>query len=268
MRSSARQRLDAILAELYASKEVTASSLAAALSVSEATVRRDLRVLAQEGQIVLNYGGATLPGHVDFSYRSKAIRNVEAKRIVGELAGELIAEGDQIFVDSGTTCAQLAGHLKRKRSLSVIVNSARLALELDSPNLQVILLGGEYRPDRMDNVGPLANTTLSELHGYHAFVSADGMNREVGLMASDVESAYIFRLAVANAKATTLLADHTKFHSTALCRIVGWDWISRVVTDRRPDEEWMTFFAERKIEVIYPGTSPVELKKESTDFSD
>ncbi len=268
MRNSARQRRDAILAELYADKEVSASSLSSTLSVSEATVRRDLRALAQEGQIVLNYGGATLPSHVDFSYRSKAIRNVEAKRIVGELAGELVSEGDQLFVDSGTTCAQLAGHLKRKGSLSVIVNSARLALELDSPNLQVILLGGEYRPDRMDNVGPLANTTLSELHGYEAFVSADGLSREVGLMASDVESAYIFRLAIANARATTLLADHTKFHANALCKIVEWDCVRRVVTDSRPDEEWMTFFQERNIEVIYPGASPVELKKESTDFSD
>ncbi|MBN1556022.1 MAG: DeoR/GlpR transcriptional regulator [Phycisphaerae bacterium] len=255
MRSSARQRRDAILAELYASKEVTASSLAGALSVSEATVRRDLRALAEEGQIVLNYGGATLPNHVDFSYRSKAGRNVDAKRIVGELAGGLIHEGDQIFVDSGTTCAQMVSHLKRKRSLSVIVNSARLALELDSPNLQVILLGGEYRPERMDNVGPLANTTLSELHGYHAFVSADGLNRQVGLMASDVESAYIFRLAVANAKETTLLADHTKFHASALCRIVGWESIRRVVTDRQPDEEWTAFFEEQNIEVIYPGTT-------------
>lgn len=226
--------------------------MAGALCVSEATVRRDFRALAKEGQIVLNYGGATLPSHVDFSYRSKAMRNVEAKRIVGELAGGLIAEGDQVFVDSGTTCAQLAGHLKRKRSLSVIVNSARLALELDSPNLQVILLGGEYRPDRMDNVGPLANTTLSELHGYHAFISADGLNRQVGLMASDVESAYIFRLAVANAKETTLLADHTKFHANALCKIIGWDSIRRVVTDHKPDEEWTTFFKERNIEVICP----------------
>ena len=120
-------------------------------------------------------------------------------------------------------------------------------------SLQVILLGGEYRPDRMDNVGPLANTTLGELHGYHAFISADGLNREVGLMASDVESAYIFRLAVANAKETTLLADHTKFHANALCKIVGWDRVSRVVTDHKPDEEWTTFFEEQNIEVIHPA---------------
>lgn len=235
--------------------------MADVLCVSEATIRRDFRALAEEGKIVLNYGGATLPNHVDFSYRSKAMRNVEAKRIVGELAAGLITQGDQVFLDSGTTCAQLAPHLKRKGPLSVIVNSARLALELDSPNLQVILLGGEYRPDRMDNVGPLANTTLSELHGYKAFISADGLRRDVGLMASDVESAYIFRQAVANARETTLLADHTKFHSSALCRIVGWNSIVRVVTDRLPDEEWQTFFNERNIEVIVPGRGREEPQK-------
>ncbi len=252
MRFSTRQRREAILSELYSKKEVTASRLAGLLSVSEATIRRDLRALAQEGQLELNYGGASLPNHVDFSYRSKAMRNVEAKRIVGELASEWIADGDQIFVDSGTTCFQLTPNLKRKQAVSVIVNSARLALELETPNLHVILLGGHYRPDRMDTVGPLASAALSQLQGYKAFIGADGLSMDIGLTASDVESAFIFRLAVANARETTLMADHTKFRASALCKIVDWEPIVRVVTDQRPTEEWMAFFRERQIDVIYP----------------
>lgn len=252
MRQNARQRREAILAELIDYHEVTASDLAEKLAVSQATVRRDLHALADEGQVELSYGGATLPKHSDFSYRAKALRNPEAKRVIGRLAAEFVEDGDQIFVDSGTTCYEMAPGLMRKRGLSVLVNSARLALELDSPNLEVILLGGQYRPDRMDTVGPLASAALDQLRGYAAFLGADGLSQDFGLTAGDVESAFLFRQAVANARECNLLVDHSKFRTPSLCRIVQWDAITRVLTDQPPEPDWAAFFRERSIEVLTP----------------
>jgi DeoR family fructose operon transcriptional repressor len=252
MRTSARQRRETILAELYKNKEVTASTLADQLSVSEATIRRDLHALHEDGQLELNYGGATLPIKGDYSFRAKALRNVEAKRLIGQLAADLIDNGDQLFVDSGTTCFEMTPSLKTKRGLSVIVNSARLALELDTPTLDVILLGGHYRPDRMDTVGPLAMAALDQLRGYVAFIGADGLSMDFGLTAGDVESAYIFRQAITNARETILLADHSKFRAPSLCKIVDWSPISRVVTDRPVDESWKMFFDEHDIDIVTP----------------
>jgi DeoR/GlpR family transcriptional regulator of sugar metabolism len=253
MRPSARNRHEKILAQVYTNKEVMASSLAEYLSVSEATIRRDLRAMADEGKLELVHGGAVIPKNRDFSYRSKAMRNVEAKQIIGRLAGNLVADGDQVFLDSGTTCFEMVPSLKRKKGVLVIVNSARLALELDTPNLKVILLGGQYRPDRMDTIGPLANAALDQLRWYTAFIGADGLSMEFGLTASDVESAHMYRRAVENAREVVLLADHSKFQAASLCKIVDWEPISRIVTDRQPDEEWMSFFAENQVEVIYPS---------------
>lgn len=230
--------------------------LAEHLEVSEATIRRDLKALADEGKLELVHGGATLPRRTDYSFRSKGMRNVDAKRVVGRLAAELVSNGDQILVDSGTTCFQMIPVLKTKRGVSVIVNSARLALELDTPNLDVILLGGQYRPDRMDTVGPLANATLEQLRGYVAFISADGMSMDFGLTASDIESADLYRRAVANSREAVLLADATKFQSPSLFKIVDFDAISRVVTDRAPSPEWMQFLQEKNIEVIHPVAGP------------
>ncbi len=252
MRSSTRQRQDRILQEIYEKKEVTSSGLSELLHVSEATIRRDLHALAEAGQIELQYGGATLKRSSDFSFRSKARRNVDAKRIIGNLASDLVNDGDQVFLDSGTTCFEMTTHMKRKRGVSVIVNSARLALELDTPNLHVIMLGGHYRPDRMDTVGPLANAALDQLRGYVAFVGADGLSMDIGPTAGDVESAYLYRQAVSHARETVLLVDHMKFLVPSLCKIVGWDPITRVVTSRKPSDEWMAFFNEKKIGVVYP----------------
>jgi len=250
--SSQRQRSEMILAEVFENGHVTIKGLAARLGVSEATVRRDLKALAEDKQVKLVHGGAARARNLDYSFHSKSTRNVEAKRAIGALAGELVGDGEQVFLDSGTTCFEMARALKQKRGLAVIVNSARLAMELDTPGVRVIMLGGQYRPERMDTVGPMATAALSQLRGYIAFIGADGMGVDFGLAASDIESAHLYGLAVANARETICLVDHTKFLSPALFRIAGWEAISRVVTDRRPGPEWMEFLESREIEVVYP----------------
>jgi DeoR/GlpR family transcriptional regulator of sugar metabolism len=253
MSVTSETRRQVILSDLYARERVSVRLLAERLDVSEATVRRDLKALADEGRAELIHGGATISRKADFSFRSKGMRNPDAKRRIGRLAAGLVANHDQIFLDSGTTCFQMVPHLKAKRGLSVVVNSARLALELDTPEISVVLIGGQYRPDRMDTVGPLATGMIDQLRGYVAFVGADGLSPEFGLTASDIESAHFNRRAVEHARDAVLVADAGKFASPSLFKIVEFDRISRVVTDRRPEEAWMDFFAARDIEVILPA---------------
>jgi DeoR/GlpR family transcriptional regulator of sugar metabolism len=256
MSVSIRQRRERILNGIYEKGHVTVDSLVEAFSVSPATVRRDLRFLAAGHPIEVVYGGAALVRSADFSFRSKAMRNVEAKKIIGRLAAEIVADGDTIFLDSGTTCFEMAPFLKRRRGLSIIVNSARLAMELDTPGLSVILIGGKYRPERMDTIGPVANNTLDMLRGYRAFVGSDGLSMEFGLTAGDIESAELYRLAVRNARETTLVADQSKFASPSLFKIVDFSAVSRVVTDSQPPADWLEFLASHNIETVFPKPAP------------
>jgi DeoR/GlpR family transcriptional regulator of sugar metabolism len=228
------------------------------MAVSEATVRRDLKALAEDEKISLVHGGATLPNDADFSFRAKRDRQIEAKHVIGQLAANVISDGEQIFLDSGTTIFEMAEPLAIKRGLSIIVNSARLALELKSPAMNLIILGGQYRPDRMDTVGPIAMSTLEQLRGFTAFIGADGLSMSFGISAADIESAHLYRMAVSNARETVLLVDHTKFQSASLFKIVDWNAIHRLVTDQRPDEQWMAFLKQNNIDVIYPEDHPAE----------
>lgn len=250
---SAKDRRDRVLAEVYEKGRVTVNDMAERLGVSKATVRRDLNELASGGHLELFYGGATLLRPSDFSFRSKSQRNLDAKRVIGQLASARVKDGDLIFVDSGTTCFEMVPHLKLKRGLSVVVNSARLALELDAPGVNVILIGGQYRPDRMDTVGSLAAATLEQLRGYVAFIGADGLSREFGPAAGDIEAAHINRLALANAREGILVADHSKFQAPSLFKISEWDRISHIVTDLPPSPDWMDFLSERKITIEFPS---------------
>ena len=252
MNVTSQERRQRILSQVLQSKHVTARDLAAEMNVSEATVRRDFKVLARSGQLDLVHGGATVARNRDYSFGSKSRRNADAKRVIAGLAADLIPDGEQLLLDSGTTCFAVASLLRGKRGLSVIVNSAPLAVELGVPGMSVILLGGQYRPDRMDTVGPLCLSHLDQLRGYVALIGADGLSQDFGLAASDIESAHLYRLAVRNARETFLLADHSKFQAPSLFKIVDWDPISRVVTDQEPPAEWMDFFRTRGIKVVFP----------------
>jgi len=253
MEHSARRRREAILSQVIEKSRVNVTSLAEQFGVSQATVRRDLKALADDRQVRLVHGGAEPARISDFSFRAKARRNQDAKRVIGRLAAELIGDDMQIFLDSGTTCFEVAPLLKRQRSLTVIVSSARLALELpDTPGIHIILLGGQYRPDRMDTIGPLAAATLDQLRGYTALIGADGLDMEFGLTASDMDSAFLHRQVVQHAASTWLLVDHSKFATPSLVKIAEWDKVQRVITDQPPEPAWAEFLAARGIEVTYP----------------
>lgn len=255
MSQATEERRKRILAELVDKKHVTVKDLAKSMDVSGATVRRDLKALADQDELLLVHGGATLPRQRDFSFRAKQVRAVEQKRVIGRLAASLVRDGHQVFLDSGTTCFEMVPYLGRLRGVTVLANSARLALELNAPGLSVFLIGGEYRPERMDTVGPMAMSTLNQVRGYFAFIGADGLSMDFGPSASDMASAHLHRLVIEHAREAVLLVDSSKFGSASLFQIVDWPRIGKVVTDREPDDAWKWFFREQDIEVIFPGKS-------------
>jgi DeoR/GlpR family transcriptional regulator of sugar metabolism len=248
---TSEHRRDAIRERIKATGHVAVKPLAAELKVSDATIRRDLRAMADARLVDLVYGGATLPRTSDFSLQSREGRNTEAKRIVGDLAASLVQDGEMLYVDSGTTCFEMRREIARRKGLSVIVNSTRLAVELGkNPEMSVVQLGGHYRPERMDSVGPLAVAAIEQLRGYVAFLGADGLDMDFGLTASDIQTAFLYQHVLRNAREAILLVDHTKFLTPSLFKICPWDAISRVVTDRPPDAPWVDFLHRNGIQLI------------------
>lgn len=255
MSQATADRRKQIMSQLLEQKQVTVKALAVAMEVSDATVRRDLKALAEEQGLKLVHGGAALPRERDFSYQARLLRSSDEKKIIGTLASKLLSDGDHVFLDSGTTCSELVPFVKRMHEITILANSARLALELDASGVQLFLIGGEYRPDRMDTIGPMAVSTLNQVRGYTAFIGADGLSMDFGPSASDLASAHLHRQVVANALSTVLLVDHSKFGSASVFQIVEWSKIATVITDVEPEPEWVEFFNERNITVVYPGSN-------------
>ena len=125
------------------------SDLADWLAVSAETIRRDLRLMAERGEILKMHGAAALPhavGEAPFERRMR--ENAIGKRAIARRAAEAIEDGDSIMLDTGTTTSYLARELLHKRGLTVVTNSSDIARILSSVNgNKVHMAGGELQRD-------------------------------------------------------------------------------------------------------------------------
>lgn len=183
------------------------------LSVSEATVRRDLSALAKQGSILRTYGGAAdrtthLP-EASIEQRRQLFRL--QKQQIANVALTLIEDHDTIILDSGTTTCALAQLLSQRTGLHVLTNNL-LALPYLStlPDGKVTILGGELRATSMSTFGPAAQAALSRTSADKVFLSGDGVTADRGLCEANAEQAFLKECMIASALNTYVLADSSK----------------------------------------------------------
>src|SRR5438046_10648008 len=115
--------------------QVTVADMVKRLAISAVTVRSDLDALASLGAVVRSPGGAVrrLEATQDYPLRTKETLHHEEKVRIGRAAAELVQPGETIILDSGTTTAEIARHLKRVKiqSRTVITNALNIAVELE-----------------------------------------------------------------------------------------------------------------------------------------
>ena len=64
-----------------------------------------------------------------------------------------------------------------------------------------------------------------------------------------------------NARETVLLADHSKFEKPSLFRIVGFESVSRVVTDKYPGDQWFDFLSAADIDIVLPDSEAPHMQR-------
>jgi DeoR/GlpR family transcriptional regulator of sugar metabolism len=213
------------------------------LSVSEGTVRNDLRALAATRQIMRVRGGAVVSGVVrDASpaFSARARTQAEAKRRIARWAAELIEDGDTIAFDASTTVYYLVEFLGDRRNLTVITNGVEMARALaHNPSNTVILLGGVMRSDGTSVTGPISERTLSALHIKTAILSATGIALEAGLYEVDINEAELKRKIMASADSVIALVDSSKFGKVDLTPFASFNQIAHIYTDDGLAPHWI-----------------------------
>jgi DeoR family transcriptional regulator, aga operon transcriptional repressor len=251
----AEQRRRKILELLEQKGQITVTDLVERFSISAVTARGDLDALASSGAAVRSHGGAVrqTEANRDYPLRLKAALHRAEKTKIGKAAADLVQPREVIILDSGTTTAEIARHLKSKnlQSLTVITNALNIVSELvDAPGISVIGLGGLLRPVSLSFVGPQAEAMLSELHADRLFLAVDGFDLEHGPSTPDVLEAQLNAMMMRVAKETNVVADYSKLGRRSVSRIGPVEKVHRLITDAHAPDDFTRELKNRGIEVI------------------
>lgn len=248
-----RARHERLLSLLSAEGVLPVREIARRLAVSEATARRDLDALGRAGRLTRVYGGAVATGRAgdERPFAEVAVDDLADKAAVARRAAELVADGDVVLLDIGTTTLQLA-KLLRGREVTVVTSSLAVFDELrDDPAVTLILLGGQVRRNYRSLVGFLTESSLRQLHVSRLFLGASGVLPDGGVLDSTQVEVPIKRAMLAAARQVVLLATVGKFPgTTGLARVCGPRDIDTLITNDTSDPATLAVFREADVEVL------------------
>lgn len=210
--------------------------LSRALGVSAETVRRDVRPLAAGGEIVKLHGAIALPHDLaEAPFERRMRENAAAKRAIARHAARLVADGDSLMIDNGTTTSFFARELLRKRNLTVVTNSSDIARTLATVNgNRVYMAGGELNGDSGGAFGPSAIQFAASFRVRHAVISIAAVDAEFGPSDFFLAEAEFARMVLSRGERRIILTDSSKFGRCALIRVCNFEQIDCIVTERPP----------------------------------
>ena len=224
------QRKSLILDILRRDGQVVAKRVAEDFSLSEDTIRRDLREMAAEGLLKRVHGGALplSPDLPDFSAR-RAVAS-DAKQRLGTLAAGMVKAGQLIFLDGGTTTAEIARRLPRDIAFTVATHSPTIAAELEHhPTAEVILTGGRLYKHSMVATGAAAMSAISQLRPDIFFLGVTAAHPVHGLSTGDFEEAAIKRHIARCSVETYVLLTGEKLDLASPCPVLGISEVSGLI---------------------------------------
>ncbi|MGW4804046.1 DeoR/GlpR family DNA-binding transcription regulator [Kitasatospora sp. NPDC004272] len=256
------ERWNALLELLAEHGKLDVEEAAGALDVSAATIRRDLDQLARQQMLTRTRGGAVAHSvSYDLPLRYKTARNADAKQRIGALVAGLVAPGEVVGLNGGTTTTEVARalavrpdlveHPEGGQRLTVVTNALNIANELTvRPQVKIVVTGGVARPQSYELIGPLAAQVLGELALDTAVLGVDGFDAEHGATAHHEGEAAVNRLLAERARRVVVAADSSKLGHRAFARICGLETVDTLVTDDQVPDAVAAAFAAAGVTVL------------------
>lgn len=251
------ERLNEISAILLKVGKITVDEIRVRFNVSEMTARRDLQELVRAGNVRRVHGGAVSAFGRSFEppYQSRSQSNAEAKKAIGLKATELIASGDSIALDVGTTTLEIARALKDKHNLTIVTASVPIAYELIlnysiGTDIRLILAGGIVRPGELSMIGHIPEQTYAEIHVDKAFIGIGGISLEEGLTEYNLEDSIVKRSLVQSAHQIIVVADSSKLGRITFTMVCPLSKVDTIVTDSSASKSMVQSLRQAGIQVL------------------
>ena len=227
-----RQR--GIIEYLEKKHTATVKELSDSLYSSEASIRRDIEALENQGFVKKIYGGVVLAkyqnGVVPVSMRDSdhsAVKDELAKR-----AAELISDGDTVIMDASSTVRRMIKYLGNKRDVKIVTNNLRIFSECSEPQIKLYCTGGSYSEKNHAFVGPAAENYLRNISADLLFFSSQGISEDGIISDASEEENSLRRVMIEHSKRRYFLCDSSKIGVRKMFTLCHKDDLTGVICNK------------------------------------
>jgi DeoR family transcriptional regulator, aga operon transcriptional repressor len=220
--------------------------------ISEATARRDLEALSEQGFIQRVHGGAVLVRKAapEEPILRRSHEQEDEKERIGRATAILIRDGETVFLGSGTTVLQVAHHLV-KRNITVITNSLPVInLMSERENITLIALGGILRDSELSFIGHITEQALSEVRADKVIIGIRAISLDQGLTNDYLPETLTDRAILNAGRENMIAADHTKCGVISTAFVAPLTAVNTLITDNETDMEFILSLRSQGIQVI------------------
>ena len=230
------ERRKQIIVLLQKQPSLSIRDLAAQLYASEASVRRDVAALEEEGLVRRIYGGVMLcssENHI-VPLSLRAGDHGAQKERLAKHAAELVEDGDTILLDASSTVYRMVRHLASRKDLTIITNNARIFDESVSLSARIYCTGGEYLRQNHAFAGPSAEAFLRTVWADKVFFSSQAVSA-LGEVSdhSEMETA-LRRVMLERSAQKICLMDDSKFGGQCRFRLCAAEDVDLFLSEKKP----------------------------------
>ncbi len=250
---SSVERQTKILEFLQRNPRISIAELCENFSISQATARRDLEVLASEGKIQRVHGGAIAQTQAppEQPILQRQSEQADEKIRIGQAAAATVQDGETIFLGSGTTVLELGRALRGRRNITVITNSLPIVNALaGSEGITLICLGGLLRQSEFSFIGHMAEQSLAEVRADKVFIGTRAISLEHGLTHEYLPETMTDRSILNAGNEIIVLADHSKVGRAATMLLAPLNRIHTFITDERTPPEFVKALERVGIKIV------------------
>ena len=223
--------------------------------VSEMTVRRDLAAVEKSGLIknvngVVIVGGA-YPEERKYNFESETQVQNEVKELIGQKAASLIAPGDSVIFDVGTTTEKIARNIAPSLEFEAVCYTQNiLQILCRNPKITLSAAGGFYHPDTQAFSSEEGVAFIRNIRANKMFVSAAGIHNSLGVSCANAYEVALKRASLQSTRQHILVADSSKFGEVRSAYFCDLTDIHMVITDNGLAPQWKELFKQMGIQLV------------------
>ncbi len=247
------ERQKQILSLLGRQGRLSVAEIVEQFSISEATARRDLEMLASQGKVQRVHGGviALEQAPPELPILERKNEQAEEKERIGRTAAGLVGDRETVFLGSGTTVLEVARNLRDRKQLTVVTNSLPVLNVLaGQKGITVISLGGMLRESELSFIGHITEQALAELRVDKVFMGTRGLSREHGLTNDYLQETLTDRAILKIGREVIIVADYSKVNRGSTALLAPLTAMNTLVTDSKTDKKLLTALKKEGIQII------------------